>query len=83
MNSRTEAKSKGEREKYIQLNVEFQRIAKRDKKDFFREQYSILEENNKRGKTRDLYKKIGNIKGVFRPKNQDRRGKRQQPQICR
>ena len=79
MNSRTEAKSKGEREKYIQLNVEFQRIAKRDKKDFFREQYSILEENNKRGKTRDFFRKIGNVKGAFCPKMgtvEDKNGKR-------
>ena len=66
MNSRT--KSKGEREKYIQLNVEFQRIARRDKKAFFGEQCSIIEENNKKGKTRDFFRKIGNVKGAFCPK---------------
>ena len=55
-------KSKGERERYIQLNTEFQRIARRDKKAFFNEQCLIIEENNKRRKTRDLFRKIGNIK---------------------
>ena len=81
MEERREAKSKGKR--YIQLNSEFQRIARRDKKAFFNEQCLTIEKNNKRGKMRDLYRKIGNIKGVFCPKNQDRRGKHQQPQICR
>ena len=61
-------KSKGEREKYIQLNAEFKRIARRDKKAFFNEQYIKLEENNIIGKTRDLFRKIGNIKGTFLPK---------------
>ena len=61
-------KSKGESEKYIQLNVDFQKIARRDKKAFFNEQCLIIEENNKGGKTRDLYRKIGNIKGAFCPK---------------
>jgi len=60
-----EAKSKGKRERYIQLNAEFQR---RDKKAFFNEQRIKLEENSRRGKTRDLFRKIGNIKGTFRPK---------------
>ena len=57
-------KGKGERERYIQLNAEFQRIAKRDKKGFFDEQCKETEENNKKGKTRDLFKKMryqGNI----------------------
>ena len=63
-----EAKSKGEREKYIQLNVEFQRIARRDKKAFFSKQCLIIEENNKRGKTRDFFRKIGHVKGAFCPK---------------
>ena len=58
-----EAESKGERETYIQLNAELQRIARRDKKVFFNEQYLIIEE-----KTRDLFRKIGNIKGAFCPK---------------
>ena len=65
---RRELKSKGEREKYIQLNAEFQRISGRDKKAFFNEHCLIIEENNKGGKTRDLFGKIGNIKGEFCPK---------------
>ena len=65
---RREVKSKGERERYIQLNVELQRIAGRDKKPFINEQCIKLEENNRRGKTRDLFRKIGNIKGTFHPK---------------
>ena len=55
-------KNKGEREKYIQLNTELQKIARRDKKDFINEQCLIIEEHNKRGKTRDLFRKIGNIR---------------------
>ena len=61
-------KSKGESEKYIQLNVDFQKIARRDKKTFFNEQCLIIDENNKRGKTRDLFRKTGDIKGTFCPK---------------
>ena len=61
-------KSKGERDGYIQLNAEFQRISRRDKKDFFNEQCSIMEENNKGGNIRDLLRKIGNIKRAFHPK---------------
>ena len=60
-----EVTGKGERERYIQLNVEFQRIAKRDKKGFLNEQCKQIEENNRTGKTRDLFKKTGNIKGTF------------------
>ena len=60
-------KSKGERDRYIQLNEEFQRIARRDKKAFFKQQCSMTEENNKRGKTRDLSRKTGDFKGTFRP----------------
>ena len=52
----------------IQLNTEFQRIARRDKKAFFNEQGLMIEENNKRRKTRDLFQIIGNIKGEFHPK---------------
>jgi len=63
-----EAKSKRERERYIQLNAEFQRTARRDKKAFFNEQCLIIEENNKRKKTGDLFRKIGNIEGAFFPK---------------
>ena len=62
------AKSKGEKERYTQLNAEFQRIARRDKKTFFNEQCKKREENNRRVKDRDLFKKIGNIKGTFHAK---------------
>ena len=62
-----EAKTKGERERYIQWNTKFQKIARRDKNTFFNEQCSIIEENNKRGKTRVLFRKTGNIKGTFHP----------------
>ena len=65
---RRETKSKGERERYTQLNAESWRIARRDKKAFFNDQCKKIEENNRRGKTRDLFKKIGNIKGTFHPK---------------
>ena len=61
-------KIKGERESYTQQNSEFQRIARRDKKAFLNEQCKEIEENNRRGKTRHLFKKIGNIKGIFCPK---------------
>ena len=61
-------KTKGERERCTQLNAEFQRIARRDKKAFFNDQCLKIEENNRRGKTRDLFIKIGNIKGTFFPK---------------
>ena len=61
-------KSKGEREKYIQLNTEFQKIARRDKKAFINEQCLIIQENNKRRKTRNLFRKTENIKGSFHPK---------------
>ena len=58
-------KGKGERESYTQLNAEFQRIAKRDKKVYLNEQCKEVEENNRMGKTRELFKKIGDIKGTF------------------
>ena len=64
---RKEAKSKGERERYIQLNTEFQRIARRDKK-VFNEKRIEIEGSNRRGKTRDLFRKIGDIKGTICPK---------------
>ena len=55
---RREVKSKGEKERYTHLNAEFQRIARRDKKDFLRDQCKEIEEYNKMGKTRELFKKI-------------------------
>ena len=65
---RWEAKSKGEKERYTHVNGEFQRIARRDKKAFLSNQYKETEENNRRGKTRDLFKKIRNTKGKFHAK---------------
>ena len=64
---RRDVKDKGERERYIQLNAEFQKIARRDKKIFLNEQCKEVEEN-RMGKTRDLFKKIGDIKGTFHTK---------------
>ena len=63
-----EAKSKGEKERYKHLNSEFQRIARRDKKAFFSDQYKQIEENNRMGKTRDLFKKIRDTKGICHAK---------------
>ena len=65
---RRETKSKGEKERYEHLNADFQRIAKRDKKDFFSEQCKEIEENNRMGKTRDLFKKIRDTKAIFHAK---------------
>ena len=65
---RREAKSKGEKERYKHLNAEFQRIARRDKKAFFSNQCKEIEENNRMGKTRDLFKKIRDTKGTFHAK---------------
>ena len=65
---RREAKSKGEKERYKHLNAEFQRIAKRDKKAFFSNQCKEIEEKNKMGKTRDLFKKIRDTKRTFHAK---------------
>ena len=65
---RREAKSKGEKERYRHLNAEFQRIARRDKKAFFNDQWEEIEEKNRMGKTRDLFKKIGDTKGAFQAK---------------
>ena len=62
---RREAKSKGEKERYTHLNAEFQRIARRDKKDFLSDQCKEVEENNKMGKTRELFKKIRETTGQF------------------
>ena len=65
---RREAKSKGENERYKHLNAEFERIARRDKKAFFSYQCKEIEENNRMGKTRDLFMKIRNTKGTFHAK---------------
>ena len=65
---RREAKCKGRKERYIHLNAEFQRIARRDKKAFLSDQCKEIEENNRKGKTRDLFKKIRAIKGTFHAK---------------
>ena len=65
---RREAKSKGEKERYKHLNVEFQRIARRDKKAFLSDQCKEIEENSRMGKTRDLFKKIRDTKGTFHAK---------------
>ena len=65
---RREAKTKGEKERYKHLNAEFQRIARRDKKTFLSNQCKEKEENNRMGKTRDLFKKIRNTKGTFHAK---------------
>ena len=75
---RREAKGKGEKERYNHLNAEFQRIARKDKKAFLSDQCKEIEENNRMGKTRDLFKKIKNTKGTFHAKMgtiKDRNGK--------
>ena len=74
---RREAKSKGEKERYKHLNAEFQRIARRDKKAFFSDQCTEIEENNRMGKTSDLFKKIRDTKGTIHAKmssTKDRNG---------
>ena len=74
---RREAKSKGENERYKHLNAEFQRIARRDQKAFLRDQCKEIEEKNRMGKTRDLFKKIRDTKGTFQVKmgtKKDRNG---------
>jgi len=65
---RREVKSKGEKERYTHLKAEFQRIARRDKKAFLSSQCKEIEENNRMGKTRDLFKKIRDTKGTFHTK---------------
>ena len=62
---RREVKSKGEKERYTHLNTGFQRIARRDKKAFFSDQCKEIEEDNRMGKTRDLFKKIRDTRGTF------------------
>ena len=68
-------KSKGEKERYTHLNAEFQRIARRDKKAFLSDQCKEIEENNRMGKTRDLFKKIRDTKGTFHAKMDSINGK--------
>jgi len=65
---RREAKGKKEKERYIHLNADFQRIARRDEKAFLRDECKEIEENNRMGKTRDLFKKIRDTKGTFHTK---------------
>ena len=75
---RRDVKGKGEKERYIPLKAEFQRIARRDKKAFLSNQCKEIEENNRMGKTRDLFKKIRDTKGTFHAKMctiKDRKGK--------
>ena len=75
---RRKPKSKGEKERYKHLNAEFQRLARQDKKAFFRDQCKEIEEKNRMGKTRDLFQKIRDIKGTFHAKMgsiKDRNGK--------
>ena len=66
--ARREAKGQGEKERHTHLNAEFQRIAMRDKKGFLSDQHKEIEENNRMGKTRDLFKKIRDTKGTFHAK---------------
>ena len=65
---RRDVKNKGEKERYTHLSAEFQRIARRDRKGFLSDQCKEIEENNRMGKTRDLFKKIGDTKGTFHAK---------------
>ena len=65
---RREARRKGVKERYKHLNAEFQRIARKDKKDFLSDQCKEIEENNRMGKTRDLFRKIRDTKGTFHAK---------------
>ena len=74
---RRQVKSKGEKERYKHLNAEFHRIARKDKKAFFSDRCKEIEENNRMGKTRDLFKKITDTKGTFHAKMgliKDRKG---------
>ena len=73
---RRKAKSKGEKERYTHLNAEFQRIARRDKKAFLGDQCKEREENNRMGKTRDLFQKIRDTKGTFHAKMGSTKGQK-------
>ena len=75
--NRREAKGKGEKERYIHLNAEFQRIARRNKRAFLSDHYEEIEENNRMGKTRDVFKKVRDTEGPFHAKMgtiKDRKG---------
>ena len=83
---RREVKDKGEKERYTHLNAEFQRKARRDKKAFLGDQCKVIEENNRMGRSRDLFKKIRNTKGIFHVKMRiikDRKGMDLTEQILR
>ena len=69
-------KDKGEKERYTHLNTEFQRIAMRNKKAFLSNQYKEIDENNRTGKTRDLFKKIRDSKGTFHAKDGHNKGQK-------
>ena len=73
---RREAKSKGEKKTYTHLNAEFQRIVRRDKKAFLRDQCKEIEENNRMGKSRDLFKKMRDTKGTFHAKMSTKKGQK-------
>ena len=73
---RREAKGKGEKERYTHLNAEFQRIARREKKAFLSDQCKEIEENNRMGKTSDLFRKIRDTKGTFHPKMERNKGQK-------
>ena len=80
---RGEAKGKGEKERYTQLNAQLQRLASKDKKAFSGEQWNEIEGNNRMGKARDLFRKIGDIKGAFHSRMvtiKDRMGRTEQRQ---
>ena len=78
-----EVKGKGERERYTQLNAEFQRIARRVKKAFLNEQCKEIKENKRMGKTRDFFKKIGDAKEIFHAKMDNKGQKEQEPNRSR
>ena len=78
---RREAKSKGEKERYKHLNAELQRIARRDKKAFLSDQCKEIEENNRMGKTRDLFKEIRDTKGIFHVKMDTTKNRNDMDQI--
>ena len=80
---RREAKSKGEKERYKHLNAEFQRISRRDKKAFLSDQCKEIEENNRIGKTRDLFKKIRDTKGILNANMGTKRQKQHGPNRSR
>ena len=73
---RREVKSKAEKERYSHLNAEFQRIARRDKKAFLRDQCTEIEENNRMGKTKDIFMKIRETKGTFQSKGGQNKGQK-------